>query len=126
MKIAVTSQNRREITEHAGRCRKFWIYEVENNQVKGKELLELPKEQSFHESSAQEPHPLDEMAVLITASMGPGMVRRLAARGTLGIMTDIKDPDAAVSAYLEGRLATLGTGQGCNHDHGHHHGHHHH
>lgn len=126
MKIAVTSQNRREITEHAGRCRKFWIYEVENNQVRGKELLELPREQSFHESSPQQPHPLDGVAVLITASMGPGMVRRLAARGTLGIITEEKDPDAAVTAYLAGRLATLGTGQGCNHDHEHHHGHHHH
>ena len=78
MKIAVTSQNRREITEHAGRCRKFWIYEIENNQVASKTLLELPKEQSFHESSPHEAHPLDEVAVLISASMGQGMLRRLA------------------------------------------------
>ena len=125
MKIAITSQNRREITEHAGRCRKFWIYEIKNSQVASKELLELPREQSFHESSPQDPHPLDEVAVLITASMGPGMVRRLAAKGILGIITDEKDPDAAANAWLAGRLATRGPGQGCNHDHDHH-GHHHH
>jgi hypothetical protein len=30
MRIAVTSQNRREITEHAGRCRNFWVFDVED------------------------------------------------------------------------------------------------
>jgi predicted Fe-Mo cluster-binding NifX family protein len=28
MKIAVASQNKTAITEHAGHCRKFWIYET--------------------------------------------------------------------------------------------------
>lgn len=27
MKIAVASQNRKDITGHTGRCRKFWIYQ---------------------------------------------------------------------------------------------------
>lgn len=121
MKIAVTSQNRREITEHAGRCRKFWIYEVDKGALQGKHLLELGKEQSFHESSPNAPHPLDEVAVLITAGAGPGLLRRLATRGIAGIVTDEKDPDAAVAAYLAGRLETVGAGEGCHHGHGHHH-----
>jgi predicted Fe-Mo cluster-binding NifX family protein len=54
MKIAVASQNRKEITGHTGQCRKFWIYQIENDAVAGKELLELPKEQSFHETSPLE------------------------------------------------------------------------
>ena len=33
MKIAVTSQNRKTVTGHAGKCRKFWIYEVEGSAV---------------------------------------------------------------------------------------------
>jgi len=33
MKIAVTSQNRREITRHAGKCSKFWIYEVSDGKI---------------------------------------------------------------------------------------------
>ncbi|MFO7593060.1 MAG: NifB/NifX family molybdenum-iron cluster-binding protein [Pseudomonadota bacterium] len=119
MKIAVTSQNRREITEHAGRCRKFWLYDVTDHTVHQKELLELPKEQSFHESAPQQPHPLDDITVLITGGMGQGMVRRLANMGIIGIVTEEKDPDAAVNAYLAGRLHTRGAGQGC---HQHHHG----
>jgi predicted Fe-Mo cluster-binding NifX family protein len=38
MKIAVTSQNRKTITSHAGKCRKFWVYEVEDNVACGKNI----------------------------------------------------------------------------------------
>jgi hypothetical protein len=50
MKIAVTSQNRKTVTGHAAKCRKFWLYRIEADQVEDKTLLELPKEQAFHES----------------------------------------------------------------------------
>jgi predicted Fe-Mo cluster-binding NifX family protein len=125
MKIAVTSQNRREITEHAGRCRKFWIYDIEDKQVVNKSLLEIPVEQSFHESSSHDPHPLDDVAVLISAGMGQGMVNRLASKGIVAVVTTQKDPDLAVNAYLNGQLKAS-IGQGRNHGYGHHHHHHHH
>lgn len=102
MKIAVTSQNRREITEHAGRCRKFWIYDVEGKQVINKTLLEISKENSFHESSRHAPHPLDDVSIVISASMGHGMKRRLASKGIVGVVTTEKDPDTAVAAIWEG------------------------
>jgi predicted Fe-Mo cluster-binding NifX family protein len=105
MKIAVTSQNRRTITEHAGKCRKFWIYDIEENQVAGKTLLELPIEQSFHESSPHEPHPLDAVQVLIAGSMGSGLSHRLAVKGIAALTTSETDPDRAVVAYLDGSLA---------------------
>lgn len=41
MKIAVTSQNRKTITEHAGKCRKFWIDEIDDKTVVRKTMLEL-------------------------------------------------------------------------------------
>ena len=41
MKIAITSQNKREITGHAGKCRKFWIYEINEGKISNKELLEF-------------------------------------------------------------------------------------
>jgi len=121
MKIAVTSQNRRTITEHAGKCRKFWVYSIEQNQATGRILLELPIEQSFHESSPHEPHPLDDVQVLITASMGPGLQQRLAAKGITALMTAETDPDRAVAAYLQGTL-TIGPGA-CDHGSDHHYHH---
>ena len=80
MKIAVTSQNRREITEHAGRCRNFWVFDVEDGRVAGRNLLELPKEASFHDSSPHAVHPLDGVDVLIAGGMGSGLQARLRAR----------------------------------------------
>jgi predicted Fe-Mo cluster-binding NifX family protein len=122
MQIAVTSQNRRTITEHAGKCRKFWIYEVEKGQVNSRQLLELPLEQSFHASGASlEIHPLDSINVLITASMGAGLQQRLLQNGIKGIITLESDPDRAVHAFLNGRLEQLPPDRSHEHHHGHQH-----
>ncbi|RKZ77882.1 MAG: nitrogen fixation protein [Candidatus Parabeggiatoa sp. nov. 1] len=107
MKIAITSQNKREITGHAGKCRKFWIYEVSDGKVGERNLLELPKEQSFHESSANGAHPLDDINVLISGGMGMGMIRRLEMKGIEGIITSETEPDKAVTSYLAGTLERL-------------------
>ena len=123
MKIAVTSQNRRTVTEHAGKCRKFWVYHIDQGQTIGKELLELPLEQSFHESSPHQSHPLDDVQVLIAASMGPGLNQRLAAKGIIVRMTQETDPDRAVAAFLQGTLSN-GVGS-CDHGSGHQHQHQH-
>ncbi len=117
MKIAVTSQNRRSITEHAGKCRKFWIYDIEQNRISGRTLLELPIDQSFHQSPPQQAHPLDTVQVLIAGSMGPGLQQRLAAKGINALVTAETDPDQAVAAYLQGTLLPRGTTCDHNHDH---------
>ncbi len=123
MKIAVASQNRRTITEHAGKCRKFWVYHIEQSQIVGRTLLELPIEQSFHESSPHEPHPLDEVQVLLAGSMGPGLNQRLAEKGITALVTSETDPDQAVTAYLQGTLVIQASScdHGSQHDHDHHH-----
>ena len=107
LKIAVTSQNRKTVTEHAGKCRKFWIYDVKEGLVIGKTLLELSIEQSLHESPAGQAHPLDAVNVLITAGMGSGLQQRLSQRGIQGVVTSQEDPDQAVAAYLASERAHL-------------------
>lgn len=104
MKIAVTSQNRKNITEHAGRCRKFWIFKIDQNRIVDKKLLELAKAQSFHESSAHETHPLDYIDVLIAGAMGQGLVNRLGRKGITALITKESDPEQAVLRYLNGSL----------------------
>ncbi len=71
--------------------------------------------------SPHEPHPLDDVQVLIAASMGPGLHQRLAAKGITALMTSETDPDQAVAAYLQGTLAS-GAGS-CDHGSDHHHHH---
>ena len=105
MKIAVASQNRREVTGHTGRCRKFWLYDIEQGQVQDRVLLELPKEQSLHDSSPHASHPLEVADVLISGGMGHGLVRRLTAWDVAAVVTQVSDPDAAVAGYLAGTLA---------------------
>ena len=100
LRIAVTCQNRKTVTEHAGKCRKFWIYEARDGKVVDKSLLELPLEQSLHEWNASGKHPLESVDVLITASAGDGMRSRLAAWGIETVVTRQTDPDAVVASFL--------------------------
>jgi predicted Fe-Mo cluster-binding NifX family protein len=102
LRIAVCSQNRKTVTEHAGKCRKFWIFEVRQRQMIDKTLLELPIEQSLHAVSGAQAHPLDSVDVLLTAGMGPGLRQRLRRRGVDALLTAEADPDLAVAAYLTG------------------------
>lgn len=102
LKIAVCSQNRKTVTEHAGKCRKFWIYDVQNGEVKDRTLLELPLEQALHSSPPGQPHPLDAVDVLIGAGMGSGLQQRLAQHGIRGVVSTETQPDQAVAAFLAG------------------------
>jgi predicted Fe-Mo cluster-binding NifX family protein len=126
MQIAVTSQNRKTITEHAGKCRKFWIYDIADGNIAGKQLVELAIEQSFHASHHSLAAPLATVNVLITASMGAGLYQRLQRSGIQALITPETDPDTAVAAFLDGSLSALTSDQlpPCHdHDHEHHHDH---
>jgi predicted Fe-Mo cluster-binding NifX family protein len=100
MKIAITSQNKHSVTGHAGKCRKFWVYQIDDGKVASKELLELPMEQTFHSSPANESHPLDGIQALISGGMGEGMRRRLAAKNVQAVVTEETDLDKAVEQFL--------------------------
>lgn len=140
MRIAVTSQNLRTVTPHAGKTRRFVVYEPkEGGGATEVGRLELPQEMVVHHWNGAGPHPLDEMDVVIVASCGEGFARRMAARGIGVVWTEETDPLAAAERFL----ARLGSADGeapavaaCNHDdaphehahehaHGHEHGHEH-
>ncbi|GAB4302310.1 MAG: hypothetical protein Kow0096_23710 [Thiohalomonadaceae bacterium] len=126
MRIAVTSQNFRTITGHAGKTRRFLIYEVEAGRLPREVArLDLPKEMSFHEFHGDGAHPIDGVAAVLTASCGAGFARRLAGRGIRVAVTTLEDPLAAVQAYADGHLPPVDPAQMAGHDHQHAHGHHH-
>jgi predicted Fe-Mo cluster-binding NifX family protein len=124
MKIAVSSQNQANVTGHLGHCQKFWIYDVDGMTIQNKQMLQLTKAQSFHESSPKESHPLDDVQVLISGSMGNGLSRRIESKGIKPIVTPENDPDTAVTAYLAGSLAVK-TKEERDRDHAAEHGHDH-
>ncbi len=116
--IALTCQNRREITEHAGQCRKFLIYDVDGDRIGEPRLLELPKGASFHDTPGHQPHALDGVDLLISGSMGEGLRRKLAQRGIRTLLTTEREPLAAVQRLVQGTLLDDGGCHGHDHAHG--------
>lgn len=102
MNIAVTSQNFRTITGHAGKSRRFLVYTSpgEGEWVET-DRLDLPKEMSMHEFKGGS-HPIDAFDVLITGSCGDGFIRKMSMRGISVIATSESDPVIAVKAYAAG------------------------
>jgi len=102
MRIAVTSQNFRTITGHAGKTRRFLIYEgVPGLTPKEVKRLDLPKEMSIHETPANAMHPLDSVQILITGGCGEGFYHKMARRGVQVVATEEEDPLTAVTQIIE-------------------------
>ncbi|SFN82242.1 Predicted Fe-Mo cluster-binding protein, NifX family [Cohaesibacter marisflavi] len=124
MKIAVSSQNFRTVTNHAGKARRFIIYTVGNDlQPVETDRLDLPKDMSMHEFADKSgPHPLDAADVILSASFGAGFARRMHARGLIASITEKTDPLEAVKEFMMNgqNLPQLCD---CNHDHDHNHTH---
>lgn len=117
MRVAVTSQNFHTVTGHAGRARRFIVFEA-NERDAPQEVgrLDLDADMAIHGFDPNLQHPLDGMDVLITGGAGEGFVRHLAARGVRVVATGESNPQLAVVALLAGR--TTPASEHCNHDHG--------
>jgi len=114
MKIAVTSQNQKTISAHAGKTSRFYIYTITDgdNLITGTELINLNKDDilhnRFHESTNPwAPHPIYDVDVVITGGAGPGFVNRLATQDTKVVITSETNPDEAVRLFLAGTLPQL-------------------
>lgn len=102
MRIAVTSQNFRTITGHAGKTRRFLIFSTqEDGAIIESDRLDLPKALSLHEYHGDD-HPLFSVDAVITGSCGEGFVRRLARHGIRVIATAATDPATAAAAVAAG------------------------
>ena len=116
MRIAVTSQNFRSVTGHAGRARRFIVFEAAAGApAREVERLDLDAAMAIHGFDPRARHPLDDMDVLITGGAGEGFVRHMTARGVRVVATGETDPALAVAAFLAGRVQSASAG--CSHDH---------
>lgn len=120
MKFAVASQNFRTITPHAGKTRRFLLFEAEAGKEPAETgQLDLPKEMSMHEFAGG-PHPLDGVDVLIAGSAGPGFIVKMRERGVIAVATEETDPVKAINDYLVGKLTPAAPHDddcGCGHHH---------
>ena len=91
MKVAITSQNFKSITGHAGKTRRFIIFERSGSENWSEsQRFDLPKNMSFHEFRGEQ-HPIDNVDVLLTASCGDGFKRKMATRGIKVMTTEEAD-----------------------------------
>lgn len=104
MRIAVTSQNFRTVTAHAGKTRRFFIFEAEpGGEPQEVERLDLPKEMSLQAYAGDGPHPVESVDVLVTGGCGQGFPGRMARAGVAVVVTDETDPVAAARAVAHAR-----------------------
>jgi len=121
MRIAVTSQNFKTITGHAGKSRRFLVYEADGLAVPVEvERLDLPKALSIHEYHGED-HPLFQLglAALVTQGAGQGFTQRMASHGIVVHATSESDPLRAVALVAAG--LPLAVALPHEHDHGHDH-----
>ncbi|MEG3618168.1 hypothetical protein V5T82_06860 [Magnetovibrio sp. PR-2] len=105
MKIAVASKNFETVTGHAGKNRRWLVFEVQDGELHlPPAQVELEKPQVFHHFKDDGPHPLDGIEGLIAASSGDSFLRRMEKRGVKAIMTRESDPEVAVRALLKEQL----------------------
>lgn len=103
MRIGITSQNFRTITGHAGKTRRFLVYEATGTEPpREAERLDLPREMSLHEYRGND-HPLYGLDALVTAGCGAGFTQRLARNGVRVVVTSETDPATAAAAVAAGR-----------------------
>jgi predicted Fe-Mo cluster-binding NifX family protein len=117
--IAVTSQNRRTVTGHAGRCRRFKLFDPASCAEIGE--FELPLDGVLHEADPVPGHPLLQVGTLITGGAGPGLRQRLARLGIGVYLTATESPADAVREFLAGKPSMPDAASACDHDHGHSH-----
>ena len=102
MKIAFTSQNFKTITGHAGKTRRFLVYEVtEDGTVTELKRIDLPKEMAMHNYRGNE-HPIFEVDLLFTAGCGMGFINRLAQHNVKVVATGETSPLETIEKLLKG------------------------
>lgn len=138
IKVAITSQNKKTVFEHAGKCTSFLVYHLKNNELIGKSTIEISKDECLHNYFHNDPsenvmvNPLAGVNMLLTGGIGDGAIKKLANEGIATHLIEETDADLAIKKLLNGTLAAKRTGNcncscgGGDHDHKHEHGHSHH
>jgi predicted Fe-Mo cluster-binding NifX family protein len=122
MKIAVVTDDHLTISAHFGRAMYYEVFTIENGKIAKREALLKPS----HDQFANEPHdetgyahgqgplagrrharmlePIRDCQVLLARGMGQGANDNLKQAGIQPILTDIKEIEPAVKAFINGQL----------------------
>lgn len=101
MRVAVASSDYTKVSGHAGRARKWLLFDVgEGGQISEPSRVELESEMVFHYFEHDRPHPLDGITAIIAHSAGDGFLKHMEKRGITVALTAETDATKAVANYL--------------------------
>jgi predicted Fe-Mo cluster-binding NifX family protein len=124
MKIAAITDDGKLISQHFGRAPYYLVLTVEDGQIVGRELRdklghahfvnqphepELPGQPhgmgaASHNKHLQMAEAIGDCQALLCGGMGMGAYQSMVARGIKPVVTEIREIDQAVMAYVEGKL----------------------
>ena len=118
MKVAVVTDDMRTISPHFGMARHYLVYDVVAGRIVGRETRDKPAHGPGMHDRHRGGEPTPEMtgihnsmlssvadcAVLIAGGMGMPMYLAIRDAGMRAFITQMRDADEAVKAYLAGRL----------------------
>jgi len=126
MKIAIITDDEKNISQHFGRAIYYAVLTIENGQIVQREIREklshkhVADESHEHSSEPDQRHGFDpasqslhgqmsqaitDCEALICGGMGAGAYESIRERGIRPIITDIEDIDTAALDYASGILA---------------------
>jgi len=128
MRIAIPTNDGTSISEHFGRSATFLIFEIENGQIRAREMKRNGAHHAQgacdHHSTASKPHShagiltaIKGCEIVICAGMGSRAAAALKAGGVTQIVVTKAGPaEETVSAYLTGKLTPKADNFcGCKH-----------
>ncbi len=123
MKIAIITDDGKTISPHFGRAQYYLVVTLENGkevsremrpklghaQFSGEPHVEIPGQPHGMDPASQSRHSrmaaaIHDCRVLLACGMGMGAFQNLEGMGVTPILTNIREVDQAIAAYLNGKL----------------------
>jgi predicted Fe-Mo cluster-binding NifX family protein len=126
MKIAVITDDGREVSQHFGRAPYYMVLTIEEGRVTNREMRDKLGHAQFggeghhdeaghahgfgpqaHDRHVQMAEAISDCEVLLCGGMGRGAYQSMQARGIRPMVTDMTSIDDAARAFIEGTLVDL-------------------
>jgi predicted Fe-Mo cluster-binding NifX family protein len=128
-RVAITAQNKKKISGHAGHCKNYLVYTIDDSGSYTHKLITLEDNETlhytFHDDPSPKPHNIIfDMDVLLTQGIGQGAINRLAERNVTAYIIEEEEPEIAIKKLIDGTLEAFAPvnhrdSHGCC-GHGHH------
>ncbi|ADC70230.1 Dinitrogenase iron-molybdenum cofactor biosynthesis protein [Methanocaldococcus sp. FS406-22] len=105
MKIALPIENN-QLSPHFGRCEKFMIVEIENGEIKNKEIIENTAREGMHGVGTTSASLIANMGVnaIIVQNIGPKAYSVFKQLGIEVYKSNTTSIDECIKLFLEGKL----------------------